>query len=251
MTRMVRRITTRGYELDTNATVSASTLMRYMEHMRWESARDPALNLGRMFEDGYRMVVRAQQLEVDAFVSQEEALDVTMDLGHVGNASMDMLHDLVRVRDGTRVARGVVTAVYLDPQWNPHRIPESFRSRSAAKERTVIVSLSEGGAPADCWSRRFTVVPSDLDLFQHVNHARYLDFFDDTRRMAADAKGYGSASARAAGPLFRAVIDYRRQVLPGERTISTWLLSPEGDSMGFELRGDDDQVLSRCRIEVR
>lgn len=231
--------------------VPGSTLLRYLEHMRWESARDPEVSLAQMFADGYRMVVRAQQLEIDEPIGLEVDLEVSLELGHIGRASMDMHHEVTRVSDGKRMARGMVTAVYLNPSGRPHPIPETIRGLVLREERTVLVPTPSEERPKGAWSRSFTVMPSDLDLFQHVNHARYLDYFDDTRRLASGAKGYGDASGLFGGPLFRASLDYRRQALAGDvLTIATW---PVSDSaMGFEMsREKVGEVLSRCRLEVR
>ena len=251
MSQMVRRIRSRGYELDANVTVPGSTVLRYLEHLRWESARDPSSPLGKLFQDGYRTVVRAQQLEIEDHIGLDVDLDVSLELGHVGRASMEMLHEVVRVSDGKCVARGVVTAVYLNPSGRPHSIPQEIRDLSVREERTTLAVPLVEQATADAWSRRFVVMPSDLDLFQHVNHARYLDYFDDTRRLAAADRAYGKSSEKAGGPLFRASLDYRGQAVGADDlTMSTWLLAGTGEAMGFELR-KDDEVLTRCRLEVR
>ena len=249
MSRIVRRIRSRGYELDAQQRVSASTMLRYLEHMRWESAHDPQVNLGQMFEEGFRMVIRAQQLELTEPVGLEEELDISMELGHVGGASMDMLHEVFRVADGQSVARAVVTAVLLSPSFRPQRIPDEIRALVPPCERQVLVPPAEEPG-SKVWSRRLEVMPSDLDLFRHVNHARYLDYFNDTRLLAARAGGYGSASEQAGGRLLRVSLDYRQEALVGNGiTASTWLLGKSGDSLGFEMRRDD-AVLARCRIDV-
>ncbi len=237
--------------MDATMVVPGSTLLRYLEHMRWESARDPEVSLAQMFADGYRMVVRAQQLEIDEPIGLEVDLDVSLELGHVGRASMDMHHEVIRLSDGKRMARGVVTAVHLSPSGRPHPIPETIRRLVLREERTVLVPAPVEESPKGAWNRTFTVMPSDLDLFQHVNHARYLDYFDDTRRLASRTGGYGEVNGSFGGPLFRASLDYRRQALAGDvLTIATWPLSDS--AMGFEMsREPGGEVLSRCRLEVR
>ncbi len=249
MNRISRRIKTRGYELDTSMTVPPSTLLRYLEHMRWESAHDPAVCLGEMFCDGFRMVVRAQQLEIVEPPGLEQDLDVSLVLGHVGRASMDMHHDVVRVADGKLLARGVVTAVYLNPSGHPHAIPGKIRELVATTERLTLLPTPVDPAPASAWTRSFAVAPSDLDLFQHVNHARYLDYFNDTRLLAAAARGYGEASETAGRRVARAALDYRRQAVQGDvLRIATWVGTDR--YVEFEMRRDaDGEVLARCRIE--
>ncbi|MFW5740663.1 MAG: thioesterase family protein [Myxococcota bacterium] len=228
-----------------------STMLRYLEHMRWESAKDPDVNLATMFEDDHRMVVRAQQLEMEAAVGLEEDLEISLELGHIGHASMDMVHEVVRTADRKRMARAVVTAVHLNPAWRPHPIPDHVRALVPPRPRLMLVQPPAPREAPVAWSRSLTVVPSDLDLFRHVNHARYLDYFDDTRRMGAADRGFGAASDVAGGPLLRASLDYRRQTLGGDVvTISSWLLSETGDALGLEMRRDGE-VLARCRLDVR
>jgi acyl-CoA thioesterase FadM len=250
LSRIVRRIESRGYELDAGMVVSASTLLRYFEHMRWEAIRDPAGGLGSVFDNGFRMVVRAQQLEIDSTVGMAVDLELSLEMGRVGRASMDMLHEVRSTSDGKRVARGVVTAVYLNPSGQPHPIPDSMRSFAPVKEHPLLVA-NPSEPPSEVWIRQCTVVPSDQDLFQHMNHARYLDYFNDTRLMACQQHAYGQRSTKAAKPLVRANLDYRRQAVAGDTlSIVTWSLSEE--AMGFEMRkSPEGEVLCRCRLEVQ
>lgn len=250
MSRIVRTVRSRGYELDAMATIPASTMLRYLEYMRWESANDPEVGLGALFENGYRMVVRAQQLALVSTVGLDVDLSISMELGYVGRASLEMVHEVVRA-DGGAVASAVVTAVYLSPEGRPHPIPPHVRELSTRAARTELVAAPFVERPRDAWSREMTVMHSDLDLFNHVNHARYLDYFNDTRLMAARANAFGAASEMAKRPIARAALDYRRQALAGDAlTLTTWLLSEGGDSLAIEMRNSEGEVLSMGRIDV-
>ena len=109
-----RTIRTRGYELDRDGKIPPRTFLRYMEHLRWESLGQQTVDLASLFSGGQHLVVVAQQLHLIQDVGMGLELDGTLDLGHVGTTSMEFVHGFDAAELGT-VARGAVTAVFLDP----------------------------------------------------------------------------------------------------------------------------------------
>ena len=245
-----RPIITRGYELDSSMTVPLSMLLRYFEHLRWESIQQPGLGLGSLFQDGFRMVVRAQQLLVHELAGFEQSLEVSLALGYVGRASLDMHHEVRRSNDGKLLAQGVVTAVYLNPSGHPQAVPDFLRSLVSTTQRTTLLAAPTQDMPSNAWVRNLVVVPSDVDLYQHVNHARYLDLFHDTRWLAVAAGGYGDATDSANRCIRCVSIDYQRQAVAGDEIrVATWM-DDEG-YVDFEMqRAKDGQVLARCRFSL-
>lgn len=252
MPRVHRSLVTRGYELDAASTIPPWVVLRYLEHMRWESLEEPETGLAVLFTDGFRMVVRAQQLEIVEAIGLHAELNISLWLSRIGGASMDMRHDVVRAQDGRVVARALVTVVYLNPSWRPERIPDAVRHLVQPGEHAPLLLAPTLEIPEVTWSRKLTVMPSDADLFGHVNHANYMAYFDDTRRFAASAPAYGASSALGERPVARAALDYRKEALPGDvLTVLTWCETDCEGAFGFALRRDSDgEVLCRARIEV-
>lgn len=240
--RVAVRLAVRGYEMSASAEVSLATLARHLEHVRWEAIRAAGATLG---VDLGRGVVRAQRIESRAPAAYPMELEAQGWVARVGRTSMDFGHAIVD-GDGRTLAVGSCTIVRLDDQGSPRVIPERVRELVSPCEPVDVPGLDEP-APADAFERAIVVVASDLDVFQHVNHARYIDFADDTRALFDHERGGAATPASTAlGKLF---IEYRREARMGER-IRALGWRPAGSSTGFavELRAAD-AVLVRARIE--
>jgi acyl-CoA thioesterase FadM len=241
------RVVTRGYELSAEGTIPVATFLRYLEHTRWSTiARSEKLPLRQFFAMG---VVRAQTLELERDVSFDVALDITMWLSRVGKTSMDYSHDIVRVKDGARVGRSTATVVAIDT--NPRPAPISDEARNYLTERETLskVDLSRP-APASAWERTVELRPSDQDLQQHVNHARYADLVDDTRWLCAQAGGYGRGSEGIGGAVRRFSIVYEREARVGDAIRAlTWRHEELSGVADFALVKQGDELVTRARLE--
>ncbi len=250
---MERTLTTRGYELDADGALPPQGLARYLEQVRWEALSDDGLRLGELFVDGNHMVVRAQQLRVLERVGFGVELAIDMWVGRVGRASADFRHAIRRAEDGALVARAVVTAVYVDAQGRPLRVPSLVREMAEPDEGQPLVEPPRGRAPEDAWSALMVARHSELDLLRHVNQANYLAYVQDLRWTASQAGAYGEHSRAAGGPCAGAAVEYRRQVLGGEELrLATWLLGEAPLAIGFEaVRTTDQELVFRARIEPK
>jgi acyl-CoA thioester hydrolase len=243
-----RVISVRGYEIDRHGVVSAAGFLRYFEHARWEALGDPDLEMGRFFQDGNRLVVRAQKLEILEPARFGETLDLAVWIARVGRTSLDFGQEALRA--GTTVARSSMVAVYLSPGGNPQAVPESVRA--LVMERPLPqVDLLSVRRPPDAFALPLSVRPSDLDLLQHVNQAQYADYLDDARFLAAEAGVYGPRKS-ARYPIRRLAIDYRREARVGDAlSVATWPIPLHPLAYGFELtRSGEEEPIARARVEV-
>jgi len=249
---------TRGYELDQDGLIPPHLLLSYMEHLRWESlSADSKVQIRRLFDTGYHFVVAAQRLQVEQDPGLGVELWADMTVGHVGRSSLEFRHHFRRgSRQGSDVARGSVTAVLLDAAGRPTPVPDDVRREVTehASERWIDgVELDPPEPPvvaaAGAWRRSLEVRPSDLDLLRHVNHATYLAYVDDTRRLCAAAGGYGEQLT--SGRIRQASLDYLQQALQGERLVAlTWIVEHDPPTLAFLLQREvDGQVV--CRAAVR
>lgn len=239
----------RGHDIDRTGTVPPSGLLRFLESARWEMLDDPEFRLRRFFDSGHRMVVRVQKLEIRESARFGDRLEVTSWVARVGRTSLDIAHRIL-ASDGREVARGLVVGVHLDPAGAPHPIPDDVRALVKGGELPA-VTLELGPRPRDPVVLPLVVRPSDIDLLQHVNQARYADYFDDARALAAQAGSYG-ARRWAGDPCRRLVIDHAREARLGDRhAVHTWGIFQEPRAFAFELwREGDASPLARARIEV-
>lgn len=252
MPRLERLLTSRGYEVGSSGQVTLDTFARYFEHLRWESAAEPSLDLARMFTNGHRMVVRAQQVQIDAAVGVGEQLRLKMWIGRIGRASMDIWHEAVLENTGRRAARGLVTAVYLGGDLRPSPVPDDFRAMIDDGDTAPIMVASGADAPSGAWSYELRVRPSDIDIFHHVNHANYAAFYEDARTVAARSDVFGPRNSIAFRPAVRMAIDYRREVLADDRLlIASWRDATDPLVFHFDMRrARDGERLSSARTEV-
>jgi acyl-CoA thioesterase FadM len=240
------RITSRGYELAASGTLSIATYLRYFEHMRWHTiSTSEKLPLRRFWMLG---VVRAQTVEVYKSVGFDVELELTMWLARVGRSSMDFSHDMVRVSDGALVARSTATIVALDSTRKPAAIGEGAREYLVTKE-VISPERLEGAPPADAWERTVDLRPSDHDLQQHVNHARYAELVDDTRLLCARVSGYGSGDWD--GRVRRFSIAYEQEARLGDTVVArTWRTRARDRCLDFLLTKSSTVVVTRARIEL-
>jgi acyl-CoA thioesterase FadM len=237
------RLVTRGYEISSSGHVSASQYLKYLEHIRWSMISGSEKLPFRRF--WLLAVVRSQVLEIRRQVSFDVELELTMWMSRLGKTSVDLSHDIVRVSDGSLVARSTATIVSLDANRRPSPIDAAAREYLVERE-TVAPERFEGAPPEDAWERPVDVRPSDHDLQQHVNHARYADFVEDTRWFCASAGGYGPGEWET--PPWKVAISYEQEARVGDGLIArTWHTEGRAGSLDFALMKPSG-VATRARV---
>jgi acyl-CoA thioesterase FadM len=182
-----RIIVTRGYELDARMRIGAGTFARYFEFPRWQALRSPATGLSDLFAGGGRLVMRAQDICVLEAVGPTEDLRVTVEVAQVGGTSIRFVQRALRGEQ--LVAYGIAITVTLGGDRRPTRAPERARALATGADAQIAAMSDPPRAPA--LSCDVYVRPSDLDILQHVNHSRYLDYVDDVYQHANARSLYG------------------------------------------------------------
>ncbi|HVU01709.1 MAG TPA: hotdog domain-containing protein [Polyangiaceae bacterium] len=239
------RITSRGYELSASGVLSMATFLRYLEHLRWSTiVSSEKLPLRQFWALG---VVRSQAVEIYDQVSFGAELELSMWLARVGRSSMDFSHDITRATDGSLVGRSTATIVALDSDRRPAVIGDGARAYVLAREAIVPDRFDGAPAPAHAWKRRVELRPSDHDLQQHVNHARYAELVDDTRLLAAAADGYGPGYY--GGHVRRLSISYEQESRVGDDVVAHTFRTPdESRSVDVILTKGGGTVVTRARL---
>jgi len=240
------RIVTRGYELGSNGSVPPSQYLRYLEHIRWSTiAGSEKLPFRKFWWLG---VVRSQVVEVHRQLGFNVEIELSMWMSRLGKTSVDFSHDIVRCEDGQLIGRSTATLVALDQNRRPSPIGEGAAEYLVSREAVRMDRLEEP-IPETAWERHVPLRPSDHDLQQHVNHARYADFVEDTRSLCADAGGYGPGEWN--GPFRRLAITYEREVRLGDPAVArTWCTAGRERSIDFVLMKEPGVVATRARVEL-
>ena len=233
--------------MDASGVIPLSVIASYLEHTRWQSVADSEFRLAAYWKRG---VIRAQHIEILEPLRFDTELSIDCTVGRIGRTSFDLCHGVRRA--GELVARATVTAVNLDEAGRPAPLDPGARELLGDPPALPGVTLA-GEAPEAAWTRELTVCPSDQDVLQHVNHARYIDFVEDTRALAARAGFYGSAREAAQRPPRRLAISYEREAAFGDvLRASTWTLAGADNTFCFELRrmSAELELVVRARVEV-
>jgi acyl-CoA thioesterase FadM len=240
------RLVTRGYELSAGGVIPASGLLRYLEHQRWQTFDSESIIPTRRF---WQLgVVRAQQVDIYEQLTVHVELEMLLWVSRVGRTSLDFSHDVLRASDGKLMAQSTATVVALDVNRVPAAVGEG--ARDYVVERPVVPVARPQAPPSDPhFSAPVLIRPSDHDLQQHVNHARYADLFDDLR-FTADAQGALGAS-RFGAPLRRLSLEYQREARAGDAiTGRVWRAPDDDDGLELELLRGEGDVVTRARMLV-
>ena len=234
------RHTVRGLELDASGVMSPGWIARHLEHCRWEmfGAQEFALA-----SKPTNVVVRALAFEYAKPIRFPESLEILTWLARVGTTSLDLGHRVTRALDGETLAEARATLVHLGPQ-GPAPLDPGLRELTSEYSAPSPKPWRES-VRKSAWARDWIVAPSDQDSFRHVNQARYVDYINDTRQLAA----FANAPAGAVGPLASLQIEYIRETHAGNPVrMQTWVTGER--ARAFELtRKDSGEPLCRGQIQ--
>jgi acyl-CoA thioesterase FadM len=240
------RLTSRAYEIAANAQLPPSQYFRYLEHLRWTTIMtSEKIPLRNFFGIG---VVRAQHLELFEDVSFNVELELTAWLSRVGRTSFEFSHDVVRVDTGARVARSSATIVALDGHRRPKELEPGVHALVVDRGALEVERLGDA-VPEGAWHRPLEVRPSDHDLQQHVNQARYADYIEDVRALCASAGGYGEGPY--GGAVHRLSVYYEHETRAGDALIARTFRAAGRDGTVDFLFSVGATTIAKARVTVR
>jgi acyl-CoA thioester hydrolase len=162
-------------------------------------------------------------------------------------------YDLTRKRDGVRVARGRAEWVFMDFQTaQPIRVPDEWADAFASNDKPEELGIRLNNAHATNGAHRYTrrqrVQFHELDAFQHVNHAVYLQWIEqaflDALRAAGRPEGSHQVGWRALQTGHE--IQYFAAALDNENVeIVSWIgeTGPDGAAWTHEIYNADTRKL--------
>ena len=268
-----RHIVTRGYEPDNTATIPVCRILNYLEQLRWEFIRDPDSQLQEYLASGHFPVVRSQRIEMVQRVGMDTALELYARVLKVGRNIVIIEHHVIESKTRALVTHAIVEGIFLGPNRRPVRIPEGFRALAAhhqsletpqhildpahrpAPDQTLIHTTPERtifepmgledfyhpeAAVQAPFESEFQVRPSQIDIFNHVNAATYVDMFTDALGEASQQPD-GPFKSYADAGLRRLAIQYQQEATVHQKLVARiWPL--ERDHFGCELYRPADGV---------
>lgn len=240
------RLVTRGYELSSKGFMGPAQLVRYFEHSRWRTIGHSSKIPVRKF--WLMGVVRGQTLEMVRNLSFDAEVEITTWMSGLGRTSVTFSHELRNVAGGELMARSSATIVALTQDRRPQPISEEARQYIVERDALAVERFDEE-VRTDAWEHAVSIRPSDQDLQQHVNHARYLDYVEDARWFAAREGAYGSGDWD--GAVKRFSIAYEREARVGDPlVVRTWRRAGHDHTLEFALLKDPETVSARARVEL-
>ncbi len=238
----------RAHDLDFTGKVSLPAVIRLLENQRWHALSAQG-RIGPFFLSG---VMRAQSIELDAELHFDDRVEAVMWIAGVGRSSLTFGHTLSSPGAGGIFGRATVAVVSLDLEGKPRPLDEGIRRFIVDKKTIELPRLDTLPVPADAWSHDFRVRYSDLDLLQHVNEARYVNYAEDARYACAAQGGYGPDSARASGRVRRLTISYEGQARAVDRLrVATWQSPGQPGQYAFDMKREPDgELMALARVEV-
>jgi acyl-CoA thioesterase FadM len=226
----------RGIELDATGAVSPGWICRILEHTRWQLFTMNDFALRGLLEGG---VARAGIYEYGEPLRYRDELEIETWVARVGRTSFDFGHRITRSKDGEMAVRARITIVSLGPD-GPSPVNPAVTAL-VTDEVAPPARPWPGGGRTQSWKLQWVVRPSDQDSFRHVNQARYVDYIDDTRWLAAQT----GQVAGLEGRLEALSVEYLRETHAGERVqMETWVTGEH--SRAFELtRQATGEILAR------
>jgi acyl-CoA thioesterase FadM len=242
----------RGDEIGSDGFVSPARILSWLEHGRWQAVQRSDDAVASLFTDGHVAVIRSQRVVLQRPVGWPQSLVTAVGISGLGRTSVEIAQEIRQdTPDGPLVAEARITAVHLAPSpegRRPTPLPDAIRSSLRdLPEPDALVGFDAHShdltEAAFVWQTE--VRPSETDLFQHVNHARYCDWFDDARRVMERAPWPGWTTGRRISAL---ALDYVREVLAGE-TVEVRLCPAGPNELIGEARvGGTLRARSRIRV---
>jgi acyl-ACP thioesterase len=212
-------------EAGADGQMRVSSLFRYAQDIAWRHSERTGFDRDWYAERGLGWVVRGVDVELGAAVPMGHTLRLsTAVVGHRRIWARRICE--CRLADGELAARVTTDWVLLDGRGRIVRIPDAFGvafENPEIEAEIIRVPKSEGSVAS---TFELGVRESDLDPFDHVNNAVYVDWLWE--------------AIRAAGP------DWR-DTTPSRLRVEYIASAARGDSVAIELRGDPSSWVAAMR----
>ena len=121
-----------AYETDFGGVVSNTRYLEFLERGRYALLHAAGLPVEQTWRDeGVMAIVRRVEVDYLAFARHEEQLTLTTRVSEWKGASAIVSHEITRDSDGAIILRAHQTIAFLNRDWKPTRVPNSYREKLA------------------------------------------------------------------------------------------------------------------------
>jgi acyl-CoA thioesterase FadM len=230
-------------ECGTDATLRASTLLRWAQDVAW--IHSERLGFGREWyaDRGLAWVVRGLILTMAAPIPMGATVDVTTIVSGFRRV-MARRRTEVRLGDGRLAAHADTDWVMTDTRRGlPVRVPANFPALfSTVADGFEPTRVALEAVPAGATRRAFSVRPHELDPMAHANNAVYVDWLEETMQ-AGGMGGIVTALPRT----YR--LEYLVPAPPGGSLLDSAWMTPGGTAR-YQLSDEAGRGLLRAELSA-
>lgn len=118
----------RSYELDGFGHVNHAVFLNYYEQARVEYLGQQSLSFESMLDEGCLFVIARAEVDYLKPLTTSDRIEITGSIDEVGNSSVVLRQEMLKLPGGELVSRGKFVAVFLDRKTQqPTRVAESFK----------------------------------------------------------------------------------------------------------------------------
>ncbi|MBI4527217.1 MAG: acyl-CoA thioesterase [Deltaproteobacteria bacterium] len=196
------RFRVRYDELDSFGHLNNAVCARYMQEAAIQASAEAGHSLRWHDERNRAWVIRRLQIRYHLQVLYGEELQVTTWISECEESSCSREYEVIRARDGARVARGRAQWIYLDSMsGRPARLPEEFKNVFAPTGEADDLGIRAYNSRRINTSYRYRsarrVHGYELDPLRRVHHAVYLNWIEQAYYDAIRSAGHPLEELRA------------------------------------------------------
>ncbi len=229
-----RRFRVRSTDCDALGYVNHAVFARYLQETAIEASTDGGYDSARYVELGASWVLRRSRIDYLRPLRYGEEIDVTTYVVSFRRVRSQRNFEIVHCGDGAQVTQVATDWVFIDRQTGaPTRIPDDalaiFLPDGPDPNAQLILDAPRlpGAAPSNSYRSTRRVNYYEMDEYQHVNNAVYLNYLEQATIDAAASAGFDAPRLLDLGGLFvvrQHDIEYLRPAKYGDTLdIATWI----------------------------
>lgn len=257
-----RRFRVRSTDCDATGQVNHAVYLRYLQETAIEASADAGYDSARYVEIGAGWVIRRSRIDYLHPARYGDEIDATTYVVNFRRARSQRNYDIRRAGDGLLIARAATDWVFVDRRTGlPRRIPDDmpglFLPDGPNPDAELIFDTPTppDSPPADAYSTTRRVHFYEMDEYQHVNNAAYLNYLEQATIDADASLGYDIKDLNALGGHFlvgQHDIEYLRPARYGDTlTIDTWVGEVTRDTVtrhyAMRLHGGEPAIRAQTR----
>lgn len=256
-----RTFRVRWAELDASGTVSPANYLRYIVETAWDWGTAIGWDENYSQNPDVFWVIRETEIRFLRPLRHNDEFDLSIWMAHWQRVRGTRCFELTRKDDGEVIAQGTQQVVYMDTKTGrPLNLPEEEIAKFRLEDPRVFPverfpKVKAVDSPLTSFVMQRQVESMDLDEYDHVNNATYVNYAEEAAIQDLSARGWTPAKLTEAGLAVvtkRLHIQYFSMAEWGETlTVSTHPLqvNKTGGSRYVSMARADGSPVTECILD--